>query len=132
LNSATCITGIGFRDPSGLTDWWTGAAGTASQFRYIIDGSILFTGVGHTGNLTRNSFRYPGRQDYNLAVMKRFKMPYAESHNLEFRADMFNVFNHPNTGVSGFDGNLNSTTFLDIPSTRRGGRSISLWLKYNF
>jgi hypothetical protein len=129
LSSATACSGIGFNDGSGnLVDWNTGAPGSATDFRYIV--YDLASGV--NGNVKRNSFYYPGRQDYNLSVVKRFTMPYNEAHNLEFRADLFNAFNHPNLGVSGLDGNINSPTFLNIDNTRRGGRSIALWAKYSF
>lgn len=124
-----CITGVGQDDGShNLVDWNTGLPGTLSDFRYIAD----VTNTGHNGNVTRNNFTYPGRQDWNLSAVKRFSMPYAEGHQLEFRADLFNAFNHPNLGVSGLDGNIDSPTFLDINRTRRGGRSIALWLKYSF
>lgn len=129
LGSFTPCSGVGFDDGSGnLVDWNTGAPGTLSDFRYIVHNFAS----GHNGNVTRNNFTYPGRQDWNLSAVKRFSMPYAEGHQLEFRADLFNAFNHPNLGVSGLDGNINSPTFLDINRTRRGGRSIALWLKYSF
>jgi hypothetical protein len=117
-----CITGVGQDDGShNLVDWNTGLPGTLSDFRYIVDG----THTGHNGNITRNNFTYPGRQDWNLSAVKGFSMPYAEGHQLEFRADLFNAFNHPNLGVSGLDGNIFSPTFLDINRTRRGGRSMA-------
>ncbi len=129
LSSNNPCSGVGFNDGSGsLVDWNTGAPGTASNFRYILHDQ----NSGTNGNVTRNNFTYPGRQDWNLSVMKRFHMGYREGHVLEFRADLFNAFNHPNLGISGFDGDLNSSTFLDINSTRRGGRSVVLWAKYSF
>jgi hypothetical protein len=126
LGSTNPCSGVGFDDGSGtLVDWNTGAVGTASDFRYIIP-------INGNGNVTRNNFTYPGRQDWNLSVLKRINMPYREGHQIELRADMFNAFNHPNLGVDGLDGDVNSSTFLDIPSTRRGGRTMVLWAKYTF
>ena len=60
-------------------------------------------------------------------------MPYAEGHKVQLRMDMINAFNHPNLGVSGFDGDITSSeTFLNLLNTRRGVRQLSLWLKYQF
>ena len=130
LLSANPCSGVGFDDGSGnLVDWNTGAPGTLSNFRYIVNNA----NSGHNGNVTRNNFTYPGRQDWNLSAVKRFTMPYAEGHHqLEFRGDFFNAFNHPNLGISSLNGDIDSSTFLDINRTRRGGRSIVLWMKYSF
>jgi hypothetical protein len=139
LASPTCITGVGQINPDGsLVDWNTGAPGTPNQFRYIVTNVL---GVGPSGNLGRNTFYNPGRQDYELALMRSIKIPHLEQHQLEFRAEAFNVFNHPNAGggttqdgstVPGLSGNLNGTTFLNKDITFEGGRSVQLWLKYRF
>jgi hypothetical protein len=84
------------------------------------------------GNVSRNTFYYPGRQDWNLSVAKRINMLYAEGHQFELRLDMFNGFNHPNLGVGGLNGNALSSTFLDVASTKRGGRTMAVWAKYSF
>jgi hypothetical protein len=131
LQSSNPCSGIGFDDGTGnLVDWNTGAPGTLSDFRYIIHD----VNSGINGNLGRNSFYFPGRQDWNLTAIKRFNMPFAEGHNLEFRADFFNAFNHPNEGVANllFSGDINNTDFLNIDVTRSGGRQVILWLKYTF
>ncbi|HEX6881135.1 MAG TPA: TonB-dependent receptor, partial [Terriglobales bacterium] len=131
LASTTACSGVGFDDGSGnLVDWNTGAPGTISDFRYIINDY----GSGVQGNVGRNSIYYPGRQDWNLSVLKSFNLP-MEGHKLQFRADFFNAFNHPNDGVdslSGSYGNINSSRFMDVPLTRRGARHIALWAKYSF
>lgn len=48
------------------------------------------------GNLGRNSLRASGASQWDLAVHRN--IPLHESLNLEFRAEMFNVLNHPNFG----------------------------------
>ena len=131
LNDPACISGVGFDDGSGsLVDFNTGAPGTSDQFRYIVNN--IASGV--NGNVTRNSFYFPGQQIWNLGVIKRIPIPFRES-NLEFRADFFNAFNHPNEGVTnlvGFGNLLNPGVFDNFRSTLGGGRSITLWLKYSF
>jgi len=127
--SSTACSGVGYDDGSGsLIDWNTGAPGTLSQFRYIVHPA----NSGINGNVTRNNYTYPGRRDWDMSVAKSFRMPYAEGHEVQVRIDMFNALNHKNLGVNGLDGDLNSATFLNIDSTRRGGRSMVLWLKYSF
>ena len=124
-----CITGLGYDNGTGnLVDRWSGAPGTVQDFRYI----MYPRNSGIYGNVSRNTFYYPGRQDWNLSVAKRINMPYAEGHQFELRLDMFNAFNHPNLGVSGLNGNVLSSTFLDTASTKRGGRSMAIWAKYSF
>ncbi len=129
-----CITGIGYDDGSGqLYDWNTNAPGNLSQFRYIVTLIPPYGGVKYaSGNVSRNTFTYPGRQDWDLSVGKRFMMPYREGHLLEFRMDLFNAFNHANLGVNNLNGDINSPNFLNLPLTAAGGRTVSLWAKYSF
>ena len=139
LNSATCITGVGQINPDGtLSDWNTGAPGTANQFRYIVTN---INGNGPNGNLGRNTFYNPGRQDYELALTRIIRLPRWETHQFEFRAEAFDVFNHPNAGggttqdgssVPGISGNIDSPTFMNKDITYEGGRTVQLWLKYRF
>jgi len=143
LTSPTCITGVGQINPNGtLTDWNTNAPGTASQFRYIVTNVV---GSGPNGNLGRNTFYNPGRQDYELALTRIIKLPAfrrLENQQLEFRAEAFDVFNHPNAGggttqdgssVPGVSGNIDNTSaFQNKDITYEGGRSLQLWLKYRF
>lgn len=140
LNSATCITGVGQINPDGtLVDWNTGAPGTPSQFRYIATNVL---GIGPNGNLGRNTFYNPGRQDYEMSLQRIIRIPHFESHQFEFRLDGLNVFNHPNAGggstqdgstVPGVSGNIdNPAAFMNKDITYEGGRSVLLWLKYRF
>ena len=46
------------------------------------------------GNVGRNVLRGPGQVNVDLSVIKRFHL--RESANLEFRAEIFNAFNHVN------------------------------------
>jgi hypothetical protein len=129
-----CITGIGQDDGSGqLVDWNSGAPGSFNQFRYIVTLSPVYGGAKFVnGNVSRNNFTYPGRQDWSLSLGKRFMMPYREGHLLEFRMDLFNAFNHANLGVNNLNGDIDSANFLNMPLTASGGRTVSLWAKYSF
>jgi len=46
------------------------------------------------GDVGRNVLRGPGQQNVDFSIARRF--PLTESKNLEFHADLFNVFNHAN------------------------------------
>jgi hypothetical protein len=52
--------------------------------------------AGQQGNLGRNALRGFGATQWDLAVHRDF--PFGESLKLQFRAEMFNVLNHPNFG----------------------------------
>jgi len=70
------------------------------------------------GDLGRNALRGFGTWQWDLAVHRDF--PIHESLKLQFRAEMFNVLNHPNFGPP--DGNLGDAQFG--VSTRTYGQSL--------
>jgi hypothetical protein len=136
LADPTCVTGVGFDDGSGnLIDFiqalFTGVVlpVTADQVRYV----AFDFASGKNGNVRRNSFYLPGTQTYNLSAIKRFKIPFRESE-VEFRADFFNAFNHPNEGVNvtGYGDLLSPGIFGNPKTTLSGARTIQFWLKYSF
>jgi hypothetical protein len=51
------------------------------------------------GNAGRNIIPGPGNEVIDLALARRF--PITERSSLEFRAEGFNIFNHPNYGIPG-------------------------------
>src|SRR6266496_4122919 len=53
--------------------------------------------AGQSGNLGRNQVRGLGAWQVDLAVRRQFKL--REKVNLQFRAEAFNIFNHPNFGT---------------------------------
>jgi hypothetical protein len=63
---------------------------------------------GMFGYMGRNALRGPGRNNWDLALLKNFQLPWAggEHSNLQFRLETFNTFNHTqwksiSTGCSG-------------------------------
>jgi hypothetical protein len=59
------------------------------------------------GNVPRNFARGFGAWQMNVAVRREF--PIYENLKLQFRAEAFNVFNHPNLGL--INNNLGQNTF---------------------
>jgi hypothetical protein len=94
------------------------------------------------GTEGRNDIRGFGLTQVDLSISRKFPLP--EKFNLQFRADAFNVFNHPNfTNPSGaFDfgaTGLRSTLMLNQglqglnPLFQEGGpRSLQLSLRLTF
>jgi hypothetical protein len=62
---------------------------------------------GQLGNVPRNFFRGFPLSQLDLAVHREF--PIRESLHLQFRAEAFNIFNHPN--FAGFDGDITDQLF---------------------
>ena len=95
---------------------------------------------GTNGNVKRNAIITPGTQVWNFALLRRIKLH--EQHQVEFRTEMLNVFNHANTGTPNFSltsgipynsgGTITPPSFGDYASTIGGGRQIRFWLKYSF
>ncbi|HWR36083.1 MAG TPA: carboxypeptidase regulatory-like domain-containing protein [Clostridia bacterium] len=81
------------------------------------------------GNVGRNTLIGPGRQDWDMGIVRRFKLP-MEGHQFEFRTEMFNIFNHPNLGNVNY--NVRSKYFGDEYNTREGGRTLRFKVKYSF
>ena len=50
--------------------------------------------TGLIGNVPRNLIEMPGTQNFNLSLMKKIQL--TEKFRLQFRGEVFNLFNHPN------------------------------------
>jgi len=50
--------------------------------------------LGHFGNMSRNTFPDTGFRDFDFSVAKNFH--FGEAMRLQFRAEFFNILNHPN------------------------------------
>ncbi|HKB65086.1 MAG TPA: TonB-dependent receptor [Pyrinomonadaceae bacterium] len=68
---------------------------------------------GTFGNVPRNFLRGPNFQQFDLVFNKRFK--FSESMNLEFRTEIFNIFNRANFDIPG------SRLNLALPSVALSG-----------
>jgi len=104
------------------------------------DGSPIFTqpapGTFNTQRV-RNSIYQPGFENWNMGLFKSF--PISESKGIQFRAEAYNVWNHPNwCGSSGCSGTTNiglnptnSSTFGKV-LTKGSERNLQLSLRLYF
>jgi hypothetical protein len=83
---------------------------------------------GEVGNLQLDAFNGPAYFDWDLAAAKDFHL--TERLKLTFRAEAFNVLNHPVFLVG--DQNINSTTFGQSTSTVSQARILQLSLRIKF
>ncbi|MEO8052699.1 MAG: hypothetical protein ABI833_20005, partial [Acidobacteriota bacterium] len=61
---------------------------------------------GQFGDVGRDTATAPGIYAINAEIHKNFVMPYNEHHQVQFRAEAFNLLNHPNWG--GPSGNISA------------------------
>ena len=80
------------------------------------------------GNTPRNAFRGPYQQNWDFSVQKRFRVK--ESHDFEFRMDMFNVWNHPIFRFPSSVALQTASTFGQITQTAVPARLIQFGLTY--
>jgi carboxypeptidase family protein len=117
-------------------------AGAGGTFDYLD-----FSGLSPTpsvngpfvGTLGRNTFRAPGLQTWNVSFFRNINI--TESKKLQFRAEFFNLFNHPNLFVAGGSNDIAGGT--EAVQVTRGGlfdnisnaeqhRNVQLGLKFIF
>jgi hypothetical protein len=97
---------------------------------------VLPATAGTFGNSPRNPVVGPHLTDLDMALMKT--TPIHEGQTLQFRAEFFNVFNHPNFGAPTSADAAGSTTFgtITAPYNTSIGfgtpRQIQFVLKYLF
>ena len=89
-------------------------AGAAFQVPVDATGKIW-----HFGNLGRNSLIGPRFSNTDFSVTKTTKI--TERMSLQFRTELFDIFNHPNFGNPGLFVAFGSTSFSQITNTRFPG-----------
>jgi hypothetical protein len=95
--------------------------------RWFNTSAFVFPPPGTFGNAGRNIVDGPGFQNVNASLVKNTAL--TERVNLQFRAEFFNIFNHPNFGLP--DNFLGSPTFGRI-TTARDPRHIQFGAKLLF
>jgi len=101
--------------PKTVKEWFNTSAYTQSA-------------VAHYGTSGRNVVRSPGINDWDLNLAKTFV--FTERLRLEFRAEAFNLFNHPQYYFP--DSTITDAGYGQISSTRLDAREIQFGLKLLF
>ncbi|HLK05719.1 MAG TPA: hypothetical protein VKT53_14875, partial [Candidatus Acidoferrum sp.] len=83
--------------------------------------------AGQFGNAGRNIAQGPGLQQWDFSALKNFKV--TESKTIQFRGELFNIFNHANLGLP--ENDINSPNFGQI-QTSQPGRLVQFALKFLF
>lgn len=78
-------------------------------------------------NAGRNVIRGPGRNDLDISMIKSF--PISERMKVQFRAEFFNVTNHPSFGFP--DENVSNVT-AGVVSSAYDGRSIQFGVRMDW
>jgi len=122
-------TGNQGTDRPNYTGVGNGYAAVQTPSRWYDPNSFVRAPAGTFGNVGRNTMITPHFRGLDFAVHKNFRMPW-EGHSLQFRAEAFNVLNHPSWGAPG--GNIASANFGVINSTGIPMRQLQMGLKYSF
>jgi len=70
------------------------------------------------GSLARNTFRQPGLFYQDTAILKNIPL-HKEGVKLQFRAEFYNLFNHPNLYINFGTNDVNTSSF-----TRSDGQTV--------
>jgi hypothetical protein len=126
--------GIGFLGPSSagprpdmVGNPNNGAPNTIGQWFNTSAFANVPAGVIRPGNAGRGTILGPGYGRWDFSIFKNFKV--REPLNIQFRTEMFNVFNH--TNPLAVSTNVTASNFGQITSTR-DPRIIQFGLKFSF
>ncbi len=98
--------------------------------QWFATGCFAAPPAGELGNASRSPVSGPGFVNTDFSVIKHFQLP-REGTRLEFRGEIFNLFNHPQFGSPGADFN-SPTTFGIVNSTVNNPRLVQFALKLAF
>jgi hypothetical protein len=85
--------------------------------------------TGYYGNAGRNILYGPGIHNYDIGIEKYFPLPVNETTRLQFRAELFNAFNHAQFGLPASQVN---TPNFGLISSARAPRLVQLALRLLF
>lgn len=131
--------------PADRPDWnpaFTGHVVQGSPTQYYNPGAFTLQPVGTLGNVGRDSLTGPQYSELDFAMQKDFMMTrFGEGAGIQFRAELFNMLNHPNFSEPSeavFAGALTDTTETplstagEITSTLGTSRQIEMSLRLHW
>ena len=106
-------------------------AANHGQYQWINPACFVAPPAGELGNAARVPVTGPDFVNSDVSVIKTFALP-REGMGLNFRAEFFNIGNHPQYGAPIADINEGPTLFGKVASTVNNPRLIQLALKLSF
>lgn len=106
----------------------TTIAGSKTLTSWFNTGAFAQPAAGYFGNAGTGLIRGPGLIDFDTALYKDFKIK--ERHTFEFRAELFNTFNH--TNFSGVGTTFGATSTFGHITSAAPGRVAEFALRYQF
>jgi hypothetical protein len=123
---APVTAGGAVKNPDGSVNIFGNAAAAAAAL-----GSYQADFPGQVG--ARNTLRGDGFAGLDLGLGKRWKMPWKESHSLQFRWEVFNALNLTRFDVSTLNLSItNASTFGDYSGLLTNPRTMQFALRYEF
>ncbi|HSB17203.1 MAG TPA: TonB-dependent receptor [Bryobacteraceae bacterium] len=119
--------------PGRANSWFDGTGGgtataaTNPFFRRVGSAATYAAGAGRFGNFGRNVLHGPGINNWDFAAFKRVRI--REGHQVNFRAEFFNLFNHAQFEIP--NGSIASVNFGRVTTTREP-RIVQFALRYSF
>ena len=113
-NSGTGRSGLGFGANDRPNIIGNPLLGSPTPEQWFNTAAFAFPPRGTFGNAGRNILEGPGYQNFNASLVKNTAL--SERFKLQLRAELFNLFNHPNFNLP--DNFLGSPTFGRITSAR--------------
>ena len=125
----TGVNTIGTASAVGQRPNYTGAPLYLSgdPTHHLNPAAFAIPAAGQQGTLGKGSVRGKPITNIDLSMAKNWR--YKERYGFQFRAEFFNVFNHPN--FVGFDTDLRNGTFGQLNATQ-APREIQLGIKFTF
>jgi hypothetical protein len=122
-------------DMTGNPGLGSGRSKSAKLNEWFNIASFQNAATGTFGNTPRNFLRGPRYSNLDYSLIRSFRIhhgPFKESQKIDFRAEFFNLFNHPNFGLP--TASIGSPQLGEILSTATGSnpRIIQFALKYIF
>jgi len=114
---------------------------TGDSTKHLNPAAFSLPGVGQLGNLKRGAIRGTSITNVDFSLNKNWRM--RERYTIQFRAEVFNLFNHPNfvgfDSALDFEGNQSSANFGKVTNSNFGTltrtqshRELQFGLKFTF
>ncbi len=120
-----------------LQNWFNPCAFEKAPTFIINPGTPQQTTVGELGTAPRAPVYGPRFVNTDFSLIKDFPLAFREAMNLQFRAEFFNLFNHPQFFLQGFAGtgeqDINTqSSFGVVNNTVNNARLVQFALRLNF